>query len=95
METQFERDVKELPERHLARIRFEDLETDPIAEIERIYASLNLRMTKRFRQRMQRYLESISSYQKNRFQKSRKELSGDIRSKLDALCVRNGYPTQA
>ena len=95
METQFERDVKELPERHLARIRFEDLETDPIAEIERIYASLNLRMTKRFWQRMQRYLESISSYQKNRFQKSRKELSGDIRSKLDALCVRNGYPTQA
>ncbi len=94
MEDRFERDAAKLPEGRLARIRFEDLEVDPMGEVERIYRWLDLPMTKRFRQRLEDYLESISGYRKNRFQESNRELSEGIRSKLDSLCKRYGDPVQ-
>ena len=94
MEDQFERDAKGLPKGCLARIRFEDLEADPIAEIDRIYTSLHLQMTKRFRQKMQNYLKGISNYQKNRLHTSKEESTSEIHLKLESLRERNTYPIE-
>ncbi|QDU91163.1 Sulfotransferase domain protein [Pirellulimonas nuda] len=49
-----------------ATVRFEDLESDPVGEIERLYRQLGLEMTDAYRARLDSYLQSIAGYQKNK-----------------------------
>ena len=63
-----------------AELAFEDLERDPIGQLRQIYARLGLEFTTRFEARLERYLESIADYQKNRF----KPLADDVRREVDA-----------
>lgn len=49
------------------QVRFEDLESRPIAEIERIYQTLGMPISTEFRRRLVEYLDSLSDYSKNRF----------------------------
>jgi hypothetical protein len=81
LEEAFYRDAKKLPAGDIAEVRFEDLERDPIAEIHRVYSELGLELHPRLRRRLERYLESIADYKKNRL----KELSESQRREIDAV----------
>ena len=80
MEEAFYREAGELPPGQVAELAFEDLERDPIGQLRQIYARLGLEFTTRFEARLERYLESIADYQKNRF----KPLADDVRREVDA-----------
>lgn len=62
---QFMKDRELIPRGHLAEIRFEDLERDPVAELERIYAELALPGWERARKPIVDYLQSLSGYRRN------------------------------
>ncbi|MFQ5690774.1 MAG: sulfotransferase [Gemmatimonadota bacterium] len=56
-----------LTENRFAEVRFEDLENDALAVLERLYGRLELSGWPRARPRVEAYLDSISDYRKNAF----------------------------
>jgi hypothetical protein len=72
-------------------VRFEDVERDPIGQIERVYRELGLEFSPRFRERLDAYLASIATYQKNRFSILPEETRRLIYGKLQPLFDRWGY----
>lgn len=56
-----------IPEGRLAEVRFEDLERDPLGELERVYGELALPGWEAARPPMESYLQSLRGYRKNRF----------------------------
>ena len=65
MMRQYMRDRASIPAGHLAEVRFEDLEENPMAELERLYAELDLPGWQRSRNRIADYLGTLSGYRKN------------------------------
>ena len=60
------REIKEsLTPDEFYEIRFEDLEKQPLTEIEKIYCNLRLRGFQSVRGKLESYLASISGYKKN------------------------------
>ena len=57
-----------IPKGHLAEIRYEDLERDPMTEMERLYSELDLPGWKRAKERMDVYLKSLAGYRKNTYE---------------------------
>lgn len=57
-----------VPEGNLAEVRYEDLERDPLGELERCYGELDLPDWPAARSRIEPYLQSLSGYRKNRFE---------------------------
>ena len=56
-----------IPEGRLAETRFEDLDENPLGELERLYAELDLPGWDAARKEIEPYLESLSGFRKNRF----------------------------
>ncbi|MCH7867816.1 MAG: sulfotransferase [Myxococcales bacterium] len=56
-----------IPPGHLVEIRYEDLDVRPVSELEKIYKTLELGDFEVVRPLFERYLESLGSYEKNRF----------------------------
>jgi len=71
-------DLPGIPAGNYHEVRFDDLERDPTAEIERLYAALGLAGFDAFRPRIAEYVESLSGYRKNAFQ----ELPSEIRERV-------------
>jgi hypothetical protein len=71
-----ERDL--IPDGRFHEIRFEDLERDPVAEIRRLYESLNIPGFETFRPALEDYVRSNSSYRKNDYQ----ELPASLRREI-------------
>ena len=71
-------DVPRIPAGSYHEIRFDDLEREPIAEVERLYAALKLPGFEAFRPRLQEYVKSLSGYRKNTFQ----ELPPEVRERV-------------
>ncbi len=71
-----ERDL--IPEGHLVEVRFEDLERNPMGELQRIYASLDLPDYEEVEPAFQAYVDAQKSYQKNRLQ-----LSAEAQKKVE------------
>jgi hypothetical protein len=67
MEEAFERQASELPDRDVARLRFEDLECDPLPTIRAVYEQLGLELSPEFQRRLERELANLADYQKNRY----------------------------
>ncbi len=67
MEDAFYRDCDGAAANQVAEVRFEDLERDPIGQVERIYATLGMEVSPSYRRRLERYLAGVAGYQKNRF----------------------------
>lgn len=59
-----------IPEGHLAEIRFEDLERNPLAELERVYTELQLPGWQSAKTSIEEYLSTVSGYRKNAFEAS-------------------------
>ena len=57
-----------IPSDHLAEVRFEDLERDPLGELARLYAELDLPNWENAQPHIAAYLETIADYRKNVFQ---------------------------
>jgi hypothetical protein len=93
MEDSFYEQMKSLPADQVAEVRFEDLERDPVGQIERIYRQLNMPLTPTFRRRLLRYLDGVADYQKNRFTPLPEETRRAIVDKLGPLIQRWGYET--
>ncbi len=56
-----------IPKGHFHEIAFEQLERDPVGEMEKLYENLNLPGFGAFRPKLQRYVDSLQGYQKNEF----------------------------
>ena len=68
MMEQIWRDKIALPDHHFAEIRFEDLERDPLAEIRRVFAQLELGDTDAIEPAMRQYLERVAGFRKTTFE---------------------------
>lgn len=86
-----ERELDQLPRNDVARLRFEDLEANPVAEIERLYRQLGLELTGEFRQRMEEYLTANAGYTKNRFATLPDEERAKVDAAMGAFAERWGY----
>jgi hypothetical protein len=65
MEEAFYRDTSKLPLDQVAEVRFEDLESDPLRELRRIYRNLSMTLTVEFEDRLTSYLSGLTGYKKN------------------------------
>ena len=65
MMRQYMKDRDSIPHGHLAEVRYEDLERDPMAELERVYAELALPGWAQALDPIADYLHSLSGYRKN------------------------------
>ena len=61
------RDRERIPASQLAEVRYEDLERDPLGELERLYRELDLPEWRVAEPQVSAYLQTLSGYQKNRF----------------------------
>lgn len=60
------RDVRNLPEHQFVELRFEDLETEPLSQIQHIYKQLQIPGYAAVENVFREYLDSVSGYRKNR-----------------------------
>jgi hypothetical protein len=83
-----------IPPGHLHEMRFEELEQDPIGQLQRLYEHLDLPDFASVEPVLRDYLRSLAGYQKNTFP----ELSAEVRERLAREwrdCFEAwGYPTQ-
>ncbi len=66
----FFKQKEHFPAEQLIEVRYEDLVKNPQSEIKKIYDRFNLDLNENFTTRLENYLDSIRSYQKNRFSMS-------------------------
>jgi hypothetical protein len=81
-------DRDKIPPGQLVEIRYEDLEQDPLTQLERVYFSLNLDGFHNVERRFESYLNRISGYQKNIYASNRLEsdlVSREWRFAIEAL----------
>lgn len=95
MEEAFYRASRELSPENVVEVRFEDVERDPLGEVRRIYAQLGLVFSARFQERLQRYLESVAGYQKNRFGSLPEDVQARIDAQMGLFMERWGYSPAA
>lgn len=79
-----------IPPENLAEVRFEDLETNPVGELERIYGNLSIPGWGEVQPGVQSYLQSIKSYEKNKHQKSA-EVMEKVNDRLGFIQEEWGY----
>jgi hypothetical protein len=82
-----------IPSGRLHEIGFEELERDPMGEMQKLYEQLNLSNFETFRPTLQRYVDSLAGYRKNKFP----ELDPTLRRKINTAWQRSfdewHYPT--
>lgn len=60
-------DQPEIPSDHYHEVRFEDLEHDPVSQIEQLYSALQLQGFDSFKPKLQKYVDSLAGYRKNEY----------------------------
>lgn len=71
-------DVPTIPPGNFHEVRFDDVERDPVGQVETIYQRLGLSGFEAFRPKLQQYVDSLKGYRKNSF----KELPADVKAKV-------------
>lgn len=89
-----ERDAAAAPATHFTELRYETFAADPLPELERVWRQLELGDYARWRARFSAYLESVRSFEKNRFDKD-PALVARIRERLAPWCARYGVAQTA
>jgi hypothetical protein len=56
-----------IPSGQFHEVRFEDLESEPVSELRRLYDTLSLPGFHEFEPRLHAYVDSLAGYQKNEF----------------------------
>ncbi len=67
MMSRLQKDAGDMPKSRLIELRYEDLEVDPIGQIEVIYRQLGINDFNAARPKFEAYLSTIKSYKKNKF----------------------------
>lgn len=80
------RDRERIPAGQLAEVRYEDLERDPLGELERLYAELDLPDWRQAAPAVATYLQGLSGYQKNRLPMAQAD--------IDRVAEHWGFATQ-
>jgi hypothetical protein len=83
-------EVDRLPGRAIIHVRFEQLERDPLGQLERIYRSIQLGDYEAARPRIEAYLHSIHDYSKSTYFFS-KESVGRVTERWQPFVARFGY----
>ena len=86
----YERDKRSLPEGYLHEVRFEDLEQDPLGEMQKVYETLDLEGWDRLEEILTPQLPSLKRYKKNSFQQDPQK-ADECYSRLEALFEHHGY----
>ena len=73
--TKYLENRERIPQGRLAEVRFEDLERDPLGQLQRIYQELDLPEWSGAEQHVQAYLETLTGYRKNRFAVARADVN--------------------
>jgi hypothetical protein len=89
MMSALDHDAAAVPPSQLATIRYETFAADPLPELERVWGALELGDFAAWRRRFAAYLDSVRSFEKNRFDKD-PVLIGRIRERLKPWCERFG-----
>lgn len=63
----YEADKHLIPEGHLHEVKYEELEVNPLAEMERIYENLQLENVEDMRSAVEPQIEKLKNYKKNKF----------------------------
>ena len=74
----FFEDVESIPRGQFHELRFDDLEGDPIHQVQQIYTNLGLSGFESFRPKLMTYINGLKGYQKNRFE----DLPRSLRDRL-------------
>lgn len=83
-------DAAAAPRSHYSEIRYETFAAEPMPELERVWRELDLGDFERWRGRFAAYLESVKSFEKNRFEKD-PALVAKVRTRLAPWFERFGY----
>ena len=67
----FIEDVRHIPEGNYVELKFENLESDPLGELERVYRDLDVTGWGAAKQAVSDYLDTVSDYKKNVYTPSR------------------------
>jgi hypothetical protein len=84
------RDKELVPANRFYEMRFEDLESDPVKEIRKIYQAFNLNYNQEFEDKMNTFLSGIKGFQKNIFHLTPEE-KAQINSRLRHHMEHYGY----
>ncbi len=80
-----------IPEGHYHEVCFEDLERDPVGQVERVYEALGLPPFTETKSAVERYARSIEGYQKNEFPDLPAELKRRVGLEWQACFTQWGY----
>ena len=83
-------EVDRLPSRAIVHVGFEELERNPLGQLERIYRSIQLGNYAAARPRIEAYLQSIHDYRKSTYAFS-KESVGRVTERWQPFVTRFGY----
>lgn len=95
MEDACYRDARKLPPGQFAEVRYEDLTAQPIDEIRRLYAELQLPYTLAFDLQLRKYLTGVSGYVKNKHPRLDPAVQQQIDRRMGYYLDRWGYRTPA
>jgi len=84
------RDAEAVPAEQLAELAYDDLDARPLETVERVYAVLGLAGVDDARRAFERYLESVQSFKKNKFDYA-DETAARVEKRLARFIERWGY----
>ncbi len=87
----YERDRLLIPEGNLHEIRFEDLESDPLTELEQAYQGLSLPGFDALKKSLIPEVKRLEGYKKNSFSSLEPHLKRELYRRVHAMFERHGY----
>lgn len=90
----YQRDKQLVPSGRLHEVRFEDLEQDPLGEMEKVYSNLDLGGWDAFSEILKPQVPALRRYKKNSFRYTRAQMD-ECYDRLQFLFTEYGYPHPA
>ncbi len=86
----YERDAAAVPADQLVELRYDDLDADPMAALGKVYDGLSLPGLEEARPKFERYLASVATFKKNKFDYS-DEAAAKVEARLGYFIEKWGY----
>ena len=86
----YERDAEDVSAEQLVELRYDELDADPIAAVEKCYSSLGFEGFEAAKQPFEDYLASVAGFKKNRFEYS-DEAAAKVETRLGYFIDKWGY----
>ncbi|WDI30898.1 sulfotransferase [Hyphococcus flavus] len=86
----YERDAMDVPEENLVELRYDELDADPMGAVSKVYEALSLPGFDAAQDKFERYLASVSTFKKNKFDYS-DEAAAKVEARLGYFIEKWGY----